>query len=376
MANMNFGVNILPKANNTYTLGNSDYKWNIFANTLNGVSLTNIITDIQIDGTSIISNNVASIPLASYDNFGVIKLGKGLEIYNNTVVIGASGSVKIKAGAEPNNPIVPAKQHEATFYGLAKAAGDSTQASSSNAIGVYTDTAKTAIQSMLSVVSSINAIITNSISLGRKANTTVGTGSVALGQNVEASGDGSVAFGINTAASNSGAYAEGYGSISAGDGSHAEGTYTTANATISHAEGFHTIANGIASHVGGQYNVADSYDNWPLYDANATYNIGDRVKVLDNGSYKGQIKTATDWIDDPGTMTFAEIIGNGSADNARANARALDWDGNEYLNGNLYINCNNDSTNGYKVIADVNNSITIGSTTITEAQFQALLAML
>ena len=46
MANMNFGVNILPKANNTYTLGNSDYKWNIFANSLNGVSLSNIITDV------------------------------------------------------------------------------------------------------------------------------------------------------------------------------------------------------------------------------------------------------------------------------------------------------------------------------------------
>ena len=153
MANMNFGVNILPKANNTYTLGNSDYKWNIFANTLNGVSLTNIITDIQIDGTSIVSNNVANIPLASQDNFGIIKLGKGLEIYNNAVVVGAAGSVKIKAGAEFNNPIVPARQHEATFYGLAKAAGDSTQSASSNAVGTYTDGAKTAIQNMLGVPS-------------------------------------------------------------------------------------------------------------------------------------------------------------------------------------------------------------------------------
>lgn len=151
MANMNFGVNILPKANNTYTLGNSDYKWNIFANTLNGVSLTNIITDIQIDGTSIVSNNVASIPLASQDNFGVIKLGKGLENYNDTVVVGAAGSVKIKAGAEFNNPIVPARQHESVFYGLAKAAGDSTQSASSNTVGTYTDTAKAAIQSMLGI---------------------------------------------------------------------------------------------------------------------------------------------------------------------------------------------------------------------------------
>ena len=36
MANMNFGVNILPREDNTYTLGNSDKKWNIYANTING----------------------------------------------------------------------------------------------------------------------------------------------------------------------------------------------------------------------------------------------------------------------------------------------------------------------------------------------------
>lgn len=42
MANMNFGVNILPKANNTYSLGNSDYKWNIFANSINGTAIGNL----------------------------------------------------------------------------------------------------------------------------------------------------------------------------------------------------------------------------------------------------------------------------------------------------------------------------------------------
>jgi len=44
MSNINFGMNILPKTNNTYTLGSSDYKWNIFANELNGVSVSSIIS--------------------------------------------------------------------------------------------------------------------------------------------------------------------------------------------------------------------------------------------------------------------------------------------------------------------------------------------
>jgi hypothetical protein len=34
-------------------------------------------------------------------------------------------------------------------------------------------------------------------------------------------------------------------------------------------------------------------------------------------------------------MNYAEIIGNGTADNARSNARALDWNGNEYLKGDI-----------------------------------------
>ena len=38
MANIHFGVNLIPKANNTYTLGNSDYKWQIYVNSINGTS--------------------------------------------------------------------------------------------------------------------------------------------------------------------------------------------------------------------------------------------------------------------------------------------------------------------------------------------------
>lgn len=157
MANMNFGVNILPKANNTYTLGNSDYKWNIFANTINGTSvstlLSNMITDIQIDGTSIISNGTATIPIASTTNYGLVKIGGGLHLEDNYLQINEASLSLIKAGTTYSRVIVPSHQHESVFYGLAKAAGDSTQSASSNVVGVYTDSAKTAIQNMLNVAS-------------------------------------------------------------------------------------------------------------------------------------------------------------------------------------------------------------------------------
>jgi len=40
MANshMTFGTDLLPKTTNTYNLGNSNQKWNIYANTINGVT--------------------------------------------------------------------------------------------------------------------------------------------------------------------------------------------------------------------------------------------------------------------------------------------------------------------------------------------------
>jgi len=41
MADINFGVNLIPKVNNLYTLGNANYKWNIFANSINGTSVAN-----------------------------------------------------------------------------------------------------------------------------------------------------------------------------------------------------------------------------------------------------------------------------------------------------------------------------------------------
>ena len=44
MANMNFGVNLVPKTTNTYALGNSDQKWKIYATDINGTDMDNYVT--------------------------------------------------------------------------------------------------------------------------------------------------------------------------------------------------------------------------------------------------------------------------------------------------------------------------------------------
>ena len=64
------------------------------------------------------------------------------------IVISRADSNAIKAGIDRYKPIVPSKQHEAVFYGLAEAAGVD-MSSSANPVGRYTEEAKAAIRAML-----------------------------------------------------------------------------------------------------------------------------------------------------------------------------------------------------------------------------------
>ena len=41
---LNFGVDLLPKTDNTYNLGNTNYKWNIFISTINGSSISDFLS--------------------------------------------------------------------------------------------------------------------------------------------------------------------------------------------------------------------------------------------------------------------------------------------------------------------------------------------
>ena len=112
------------------------------------------VKDVQINGTSILDSEtgVAEISRATPTNYGVIKTNTtygtatnaGGELYN---VLASSGN--IKAGTNKYQPIVSFNQHESSFYGLAKAAGDTTQSQSANAVGTYTPEAALAIRNMI-----------------------------------------------------------------------------------------------------------------------------------------------------------------------------------------------------------------------------------
>ena len=144
----------------------------------------------------------------------------------------------------------------------------------------------------------------------------------AEGQSTSAKGNASHAEGSDTAAVESWSHAEGYHTYSSGQASHAEGCFTQANGHNSHAEGQYSEANGGSSHAEGYHTVANGEDS----HAEGCYTIATGNKQHVNGAYN---------IEDT-EGRYINIIGNGT--NAkRSNAHTVDWNGNAWYAGNVYI---------------------------------------
>ena len=112
------------------------------------------VQDVQVNGTSVLVDGVANVPIGTSSINGVVhtSTSEGIEVTAaGSLRIHQASDTQIKTGTHGYKPITPAKQHTSAFYGLAKAAGDTTQSQSSNAVGTYTDAAKVAIQKMLGV---------------------------------------------------------------------------------------------------------------------------------------------------------------------------------------------------------------------------------
>lgn len=121
------------------------------------------VSDVQINGTSILdAQGVANVPIAGLGDItkpGVVKINPGWGIgyvtsdldspYYGALVIQSAGDGLIKAGTNSSYCVTSVGAKATAFYGLAKAAGDTTQSASSNAVGNYTDNAKSAIHEML-----------------------------------------------------------------------------------------------------------------------------------------------------------------------------------------------------------------------------------
>lgn len=96
------------------------------------------------------------------------------------------------------------------------------------------------------------------------------------------------------------AHGEGGGTTASGKFSHAEGFKTTASGMATHGEGIGTTAQRRSQHTEGEYNILDS---------------------------SGSITTRG---------TYLHIAGNGTS-STRSNAYTLDWSGNAWFAGDVYV---------------------------------------
>lgn len=127
---------------------------------------------------------------------------------------------------------------------------------------------------------------------------------------------GASADGYQTTASGDYSSARGYGSTASGNGSTASGIETTASANGSVSSGCQTLASGYFSNAKGYGSISKNRSQVAFGE----YNVQDTSS--NSRSKRGN---------------FVEIVGNGTADDARSNARTLDWDGNESLAGSITL---------------------------------------
>ena len=217
---------------------------------------------------------------------------------------------------------------------------------------------------------SLNPKGAGSFSLNRKANTQIGTCSFAEGFKGTASGKYSHAEGSNTTASYTGSHAEGFATTASGAEAHAEGSNTTASGTTSHAEGYNTTASGNYSHTEGRNTTAsgaNSHAEGYSSIASGNYSHTEGQDTIASGIYshtEGYHTSANhrsqhvfgeyNVLDDSAATStqqgkYVEIVGNGEAEDARSNARTLDWSGNEVLAGRLKVNGTQDVPIIYEV---------------------------
>lgn len=176
-----------------------------------------------------------------------------------------------------------------------------------------------------------------------------GSATVASGSKSHAEGDG-------TSATKDSAHAEGYQSTASGRNSHAEGEFTVASGSNSHAEGSESVASGADSHAEGYgqaTGMASHAENSATASGTESHAEGLDTEAKGAGSHaEGSRTIATHRAQhvfgeyntqDPSSSektsrgNFVEIVGNGTSENARSNARTLDWAGNESLAGGLTL---------------------------------------
>ena len=168
------------------------------------------------------------------------------------------------------------------------------------------------------------AVGQNSFTCGKNSDAT-GSCSHAEGNNCLAKGSCSHAEGNDTYAEGAYSHTEGAKTESIGKYSHAEGHSTIAEGDCSHTEGTETLAGGTNSHAEGSYTEAKGENSHAEGAGTKAYGENQHVQGKYNKVDSKNI--------------YAHVVGNGtgSNDDKRSNAHTLDWQGNAWFQGDVFI---------------------------------------
>lgn len=213
--------------------------------------------------------------------------------------------------------------------------------------------------------------------------TATGHNAHAEGRRTKATGSEAHAEGIYTQADGYSSHAEGSNTVATGNYSHAEGHETEASGINSHAEGERTVANRLRMHAEGKYNLYDSakyvdvvssnneYSWKNMYAASEyTFDADTGYYTLVNAESKNEavigLYYASKYQYENGSITildkpislisgtnynierhnsnfaanlqgkYVHVVGNGDS-STRSNAYTLDWDGNGWFAGNVFV---------------------------------------
>lgn len=205
--------------------------------------------------------------------------------------------------------------------------------------------------------------------------TASGMRSHAEGQSSTASAQAAHAEGYNTQATATAAHSEGYYTEATGKYSHAEGYMSKAQEQYAHAEGYSNTASGEASHAEGYATWADgnySHTEGSTTTASGDYSHAEGFYVTAAGRYQ-HVQGKYNIIDKDSSGaaldTYAHIVGNGTTNTNRSNAHTIDWDGNGWFAGDVYVGgTGQDDTNASKVITEVLSSSLYGDTLPTSGK--------
>ena len=247
-------------------------------------------------------NYLTSIPIASTSVLGGIKVGKGLSIDSEGVLVSTSSGT----GGSGVGEIDPDSGGTGEYFNNYE---------NNKASGVFShaegcDTKATGFASHA------------------EGDTTIASGDYAHAEGCDttASGNQSHAECGRTIASGEYSHAEGETTVAYGHSAHSEGFHTRAIGNYSHTEGYATSANGYAQHVIGIYNTEVSSESGVTYAANS------RAFIIGNGIY---VPTEGGGGGNAGDAFYVRFNGETHADGAYSGSGADYAEMFEWSDGNL-----------------------------------------